>query len=154
MTARGRLEMTPKFFSHERGEGMEQAQTGIQNPGQGIRGIVCSIPTFSQLKFCDLEIPIGKLIPEEIVDLPPGLPVLEACKEPLHFFYEGLQPCPDPRVRQGPFRVVLRRSRRLRKRSKDEAGRVPDLIGKIAVGLDFFETQNSYRSQVSSLPAG
>ena len=92
----GCLEVTPDLFRHKRGKGVQQAQGGIQHAHQGDRRIVRAVSAFSHLQFGNFHIPVGKIVPQEIIDLAASLAVLVRLEEPVNGADKLLQPRPDP----------------------------------------------------------
>ena len=97
----GTAQMPPHLLGDKGREGVQQAQGNIEDARQRIRGacgLVCLPPSLFLLG--DLHIPVGEIGPDELVDLPPGLAVLEGLEEPLHIPHQRLQARPDPRIGQ------------------------------------------------------
>ena len=76
---------------------MEQAQAGIEHGHQhaarvGFRLLVALI----ERVLADLDVPVGELAPQEIVDLPPGFAVLVAVEQALDAGDQLVQAADDP----------------------------------------------------------
>ena len=80
----GLAESAPDLFRHERRERMQQAQGDIEHTRQGIRRARGSRTALGKFVLRDLHIPVGKVAPDEIVNLLPCLTVLEILEEPLY----------------------------------------------------------------------
>ena len=76
MLLSGCLEVPPQLFGDEWRKWMQHAQTGIQNPYEGLGGVESPIATFGQLQLGYFDVPIGKFTPEELINLPSGFAVL------------------------------------------------------------------------------
>ena len=97
--------MTPDLFRHKWREGMQQPQGHIEHTRQRI----CSlrIRVFHlQLFFGDFHIPIRKVAPDELIDLPSCFAILEGLEEPFHIADELLKTCPDPGVGESPALTI------------------------------------------------
>ncbi len=57
---------------------------------QGLGSVKCPVAAFFELQLGDLDIPVGKFTPKEIVNLPPGLAILKFVEQALHFTHQGL----------------------------------------------------------------
>ena len=87
-------------------------------------GLFSACSTFGNLKFGDLQVPIGELAPKELVDLAASLPVLVAFKQPFNAVGQVFEARPDPTVGWGPFDlcvVSVMRSGAFRRRSWERA---------------------------------
>ena len=80
---------------------MQQAQRALQHDDQHLlrRGLGLRIvPVQPQLG--DLQEPVAVLSPEEVVDLPPRLAVLEVLQQPVDVGGEAAETAEDPALRE------------------------------------------------------
>src|SRR5512139_2375849 len=93
--------MIPDLFCHEGHEGMQQAQGYIKYPRQGFSGLRLRIVVF-ELLLGDLHIPVGKVVPDELIDLPSRLAILEVLEKTFGIADQLLEPGPDPAIGESP----------------------------------------------------
>jgi len=120
---------------------VQQAQTGIQHAHQSRGGVISAITAFSKLGLGNFEVPIGKLSPEEFIDLPAGFTELIIGEEAVCFADQGIEASPNPGIRQRPLRSSGGFGRSLGERTDDESAGIPDLVGKIAIAFHFLEAE-------------
>ncbi len=70
---------------------------------QGLGGVEGPVAAFGQLQLGDFQVPVGKLAPEELVNLASGFAVLVGGKQALYVAHQALQAGPDPGIGQGPI---------------------------------------------------
>ena len=136
-------QVLPDLLGHERHERVEQPQRAFQRVGER-RRTAPSPSSSPQAHLGDLEVPVAILRPEEVVDLPPRLAELIVLHQPRDLGVEACSPAENPAV--GERHCGLRAARRaavgIARPSRpscspmDEARRVPDLVGEVAVRLD------------------
>lgn len=125
----------------------------------GRGGLVAAV----QPRLGGLDVPVGKVAPEEVVQRAPRLAKVVAVEVPRDIVHRAVQAAHDPALRQGQRRqrVLLRvcaataTTRRARggrqlgpvrgvgrrERVEDELARVPKLVGEVAVGDDLVHRQ-------------
>ena len=136
-------QVLPDCFSDERHVGVQQPQAPFQNidqhPACCVRRSLAPLP---ETHFGHLNVPVAVLAPEKIVDLTASLSKLVAIDQAAHLAHQPVIAAQNPAIR----RVHLgTRGQGLCWRHElwgstiqvpqDEARSLPDLVGKVAVGL-------------------
>ena len=131
-------QVTPQFLGDEWREGMKQPQAGIQHPRQDRRGMPAGDIAL-HLLLGDLNVPVRKVRPEEVIDLAARLAILEGLEESFHVPHQLLQLGPDPGIGQCVFGPGAGARRQAVHGRDHKAAGVPQLVGEIAVGLHLLD---------------
>ncbi len=121
---------------------MEQTQTIVQHFPQNGQRCPGTRSACLHLHFGGFQIPVGKLAPQELVDLPSGFAKLVIIQQAVGRFGDVGQACQNPLVGGGVAEGVwLVGFAGIAQAVGDEAGGVPDFVGEVAVAGYFFQRQ-------------
>jgi len=127
----------PDFLGDERHERMQQLEGVAHHIDQNLSGDLCFGSVFPQAGFCQLNIPVAENIPDKVVQLADCNAQLKLLKVIGDLFDQGVVLGQHPFVLDG--KLIERQSQihlLVLEVHQNKAGRVPNLVGKVAAGND------------------
>ena len=127
----------PDLFGYERHDRVHQTQRLIKHVAQDVLSIVLELFIRTiQIFLGHFDVPVTKIVPNEIVKSTSGFAEFKAVKQTRNFFDRLVQSTQNPLVGKLPFALFRKLCLRVVVKVHDyETTRIPDLVDEIPCGI-------------------